>query len=895
MDAQKSEEYLATIAKSTVSSNIRQARQRMARNYLLLWVDTSIDQTNEEYENILKQIQAITGDVNVFTQHDACIDFLTDAQEDIKSFLIVKDTMSQQIMPLINDIPQLHGVYIFIDTEILHEDWIKNWRKIKSVHTNVSDLCQALQINIRRSNQDSIPMSFITANEMASTTNLDQLEPTFMYTQIFKDILLDMEHGKQAIKHFTAYCRNNNSLSPINIDRFEKEYHAQLAIWWYTFPSNIFPVLNYALRTMDAEVIITMGFFLRDVHEQIQQLYEQQVNSYDGKSFKVYRGQGLMKSDFEKLQKTKGGLLSFNNFLSTSKNEAVSLGFAHAALTEPNKVGILLIISIDPFVKSTPFASIEEQSYYEGQEEEILFSMHTVFRVGAIEHMSIENQLYQVELQLTTDDDQQLRLLTDRIREEVRGVTGWQKLGSLLLKIGQFNKAEELYSVLLEQTSDEGERALYYNQLGCAKDDQSDYEKATWYYEQALEILEKTLPSNHPDLATSYNNIGSAYDHIGEYSKALSYYEKAHKIKQKTLPSNHSSMATLYNNLGLMYNNTAEYSKALSYYEKALEIRQETLHTNHPDFAQSYNNIGIAYENMGEYSKALSSHKKSLEIRQKALPSNHPDLATSYNNVGSACDHMGEYSKALLYYEKALEIKQKTLHSDHSSLATSYNNIGSVYDHIGEYSKALSFHEKALEIYKKTLASNHPLLAISKDNIGLVYNHMGEYSKALSFHEEALEIRQKMLPLNQPSLGTSYNNIGSVYNHMGEYSTALSFHEKALEIRQKALPSSHPSLATSYNGIGIVHDNIGEYSKALYFYGKALEIRENALPSNHPDLATSYSNIAKVFNNMKDYAKALSYYERALDIWQRGLARAHPDIKSVQEGIEILKEILKND
>ncbi|CAF4405446.1 unnamed protein product, partial [Adineta steineri] len=161
------------------------------------------------------------------------------------------------------------------------------------------------------------------------------------------------------------------------------------------------------------------------------------------------------------------------------------------------------------------------------------------------------NQLYQVELQLTSDDDQQLRLLTDRIREEAGGSTGWQRLGTLLLKSGQFNKAEELYSVLLEQTSDEREKQHYYNQLGYVKDDQGDYEKAIWYYEQGLEIQEKSLSSNHPSLATSYNNIGIVYKNMGEYSKALSYYEKALEIEQKTLPSNHPSLATSYNNIGL--------------------------------------------------------------------------------------------------------------------------------------------------------------------------------------------------------------------------------------------------------------------------------------------------------------------------------------------------------
>ena len=66
-----------------------------------------------------------------------------------------------------------------------------------------------------------------------------------------------------------------------------------------------------------------------------------------------------------------------------------------------------------------------------------------------------------------------------------------------------------------------------------------EYSKALSYYEQALETLQKTLPANHPSLATSYNNIGVVYKNMGEHSKALSYFERALDIRQRSLPPNH--------------------------------------------------------------------------------------------------------------------------------------------------------------------------------------------------------------------------------------------------------------------------------------------------------------------------------------------------------------------
>jgi tetratricopeptide (TPR) repeat protein len=704
---------------TTASSNTTRTRQGIIENFVLIWLDVNVDPSNEECQNTLTQLRNVANNVNIFTEPNKCVDFITEL-EGVKAFLIVSGTLGRQIISLIHDIPQLHTIYIFGRNTSKYQQWSKSWIKIKGVHTDIAPICESLRHALKQSNQDSIAVSFVAMDKDAASKNLNQLEPSFMYTQIFKGILLEMKHNQQSIKDFTTYCRNGDFGSRISITRFEKEYHAQLAIWWYTYPSFIFDLLNSALRLLEADTIINMGFFIHDLHRQIEKLHKKQVNSYHGKSFIVYRGQGLLSTDFEKLQKTKDGLMSFNNFLSTSKKREVSLGFAASGLGQTDMVGILFEMTIDPLVSSTPFAAIDEISCFKTEEEEILFSMHTVFRIGEITRIDKNNPLYQVELKLTADDDEQLRTLTERMRVETPGATGWQRLGQLLLKLNQFDKAEELYKVLLGQTSDENEKATYYNNLGYVKGNQGDYEKAITYYKQGLAIKQKTVPPNYSSLAISYSNIGSVYYNMAEYSKALSFFEKALEIQKKTLPPNHPSLATSYNNIGSVYDNMGQYSKALSFYEKSLEIRQKTLPPIHPDLATTYNNIGLAYKNMGEHCKALSFYEISVEIRQKTLSPTHPLLASSYNNIGSVYHNMGENSKALSFHEKAIEIRQKTLPPNHPLLASSYNNIASVYKSMKQCPKALSFYERALNILNSSLPENHPFIKRVQENIQLL-------------------------------------------------------------------------------------------------------------------------------------------------------------------------------
>jgi tetratricopeptide (TPR) repeat protein len=869
---------------------------RIVQNFHLVWLDENIDEVNNnDYRNSITKFRQIVNTVNTFIDVDQCMDFITDYKEE-KAFMVISSEFSQIAVPIIQNISQVSSVYIFCENKVHFEKWAQQWSKIKGVYTDIASICEALQQDAHDCEQNSISISIVKPTAGVSNQSLDTLDSSFMYTQILKEILLTIDFQQIHFNEFVTYCREQfvgNPKELKNVDKIEEEYPNRRPIWWYTYNCFLYSMLNRTLRTMEIDLIIKMGFFVRDLHNHIAELHTEQYGGQrHSSSFTVYRGQGLSQIDFDQLKETQGGLLAFNNFLSTSDKYGVSLRFARRAINTFGLVGVLFLMKIDPSISKTPFANVKNVSCYQ-REEEILFSMHSVFRIGQVKQIDENDRLWQVELTLTNDNDPQLQALTKHIQAETFSYgQGWTQLGMLLMKLAHFNKAEELYEILLKQSTTEGEKGYLYNMFGMIKDAQGEYTKATEYYEKSITIIQKILPANHPSLAASYNNIGMLYLNMGDYSKALSSYDKALEIRQKTLPPNHPDLAASYNNIGTVYDSMSEYSKALSSYTKALEMRQKTLPPNHPDLATSYNNIGAVYDSMSEYSKALSYYEKTFEILKKTLPANHPSLATSYNNIGLVYDHMCEYSKALSSFEKALEMRQKTLPSNHPDLATSYNNIGLVYENMREYLKALSYYEKALEIKQKTLPENHPDLATFYNNIGGAYQNMGEYSDALSSYKKALEILKKTLPANHHYLVIFYNNTGSVYDSMGEYSKALSYYENALEIGQQTLPAKHPNLATSYNKIGNVYYNMSEYSKALSFYEKALEILRGTLSTNHRELATSYNNIGIVYKSMGEYSKALSYIERALDILQRLLPPNHPDLKSVKDSIEIVKKKL---
>ncbi|CAF1429628.1 unnamed protein product [Adineta steineri] len=620
--------------KSSVSTSAvanRSMNMQRMQNVLLIWLDNNINENNADCSNTIKQLKRVVNNINTFTDGEECIEFIQTITNN-KICMIVSGSLGQHIVPHVHDISEVDTIFIFCNNQEWHIQWAKEWPKIKGVFTDITSICEALKQAAHQCEQNAISISFVAPNK-----KLDQLDPSFMYSQILKEILLTINFEDKHIQEFITYCRevyDDDEHELKNVNQLQTTYKNNIPIWWYTWDAFLYRMLNQALRLMDVDMIIRMGFFISDLHCDIQRLHSEQFDDHPpGETVILYRGQGLSKENFTEMTKTKGGLLSFSNFLSTSKNRDVSLNFAQQTATNPDLIGILFVMSINTARSTTPFASITDVSYFH-TEDEVLFSMHTIFRIGDIKPMDGNNHLYQVNLTLISDNDQDLRTLTDRIRQETfPDSEGWFRLGKLLFKMGQFNKAQEVYEISLHRTTDESDKAYIYHLLGMIKNDQGEYQEALTYYEKSRDIYEETLPSNDINLGNIYNDIGVVYEDMGDYPKALSYYEKALSIQQQSLPSNHSDLALSYIGLGNVYEKIGDYPKALSSYEKALEIQQQSLPSNHPHLGMSYNNIGRVYENMGNYAKSHSFYERAVQNGQQSLPTSHPTLQQRRKNL----------------------------------------------------------------------------------------------------------------------------------------------------------------------------------------------------------------------------------------------------------------------
>jgi len=832
-------------------------RTHILQNFHLVWLDENI---NEEYQNAITQLQQVVNTVNTFTDIDECIDFITDIVTGEMTLLIISELFSQYILSFVQDIFQIKSVYIMCkNNSKLSEQCEKKWPKLHGVYSDVKSICERIRRDSKMCDHNAVFFSFIKQFDENSVQSLDTLDCSFMYTQILKDILLTIDFTEEHIKQFLAYCRQQFVDSEQNrkfFTKIENEYRNHSSIWWYTSDSCLFGMLNRALRVMDVNVIIKIGFFLRDVHCRITELHDEQFADLDlWCPFTVYRGQGLSVNDFNKLKNTNGGLLSFNSFLSTSFERKTGNLYAENSLGDPDVMSVLFVITIDPSISVTSFAQITGESNFGSDEGEILFSMHSIFRIGEIKQLDSDNpRLWQAELTLTNDNDPQLMAVMQTMKEETLSeYTGWYRLGKLLIKLGQYDKAHELYELLLEQTDDQGQQAHLYNMLGTVYKHQGNNLQALRYYKKSLEMKQAMSTLRRPIFIQSYISIANVCHLMGKHSQALEFYEKCLKLLEKRSTESLVTLCNIYGGIGSTYFHMKDCSKALTYFEKALDIAKKKLPEYHPTLAACYNNVALALHEMNEHSKATEYQKKAVEIRKKMLPSNHPNFVVNLITIALECRNMGEYSEASKLYESALDIWQKTLSKDHPNLAIAYTQLGNIYSHMNELTKSIDYYEKAITIQRKIVPLNHSDFAAVHNHLAMAYKKMGNYSKAIEYCEKAIEILEQRSSSSSSSdlyLANIYANLGGVYKIMSNNEKVIICFEKTIEIYKKLSPID-PNLASIYSSAGLICKNMKDHSKALEYFQLALTIRQQSLSSDDPQITSLQKSIENINKRLK--------------------------------------------
>lgn len=665
-------------------------------DFTIIWLD---EQRNRDDDMMF--FKSHINYCKVFGCLESCTNFIYALKEE-KFFIIFSGYTYPFFVNILLEFPQILRMYLLLsnsnnteekdssndndDMKILFEKhkerlqgpFIEKW----SMFAKILDDIGSLFNGTNRTSPLSVFNVSLSENTLSDVTNNKSL---FLWFQLLIELLLYMDDRDEARTDmsFSTRCHYNDNAKVLKtIANFAESYHPELALHWYTKDSFVYRLINKALRTQDIDTILKFRFFIKDLHNQLTQLhaiYCKTLKQLNITEFTVYRGQVIGVNEFKMLQNNIGNIVSTNSFFSATTNSLVACEFVGDGSCRPQYESVLFQIHIQTTIKTKPYAKVNVLAVI-NDENEIIFSMGTLFTINSVEQLT--DLLWVVDITLTENFDQDLQELFEAYKWDIeKSSSNILTLGIFLMQIGDYARAIHYYEVLSKKPTLDSILliASYYNIVVayCEQD----------LYEQAIRYLEKCVLAYllwFPNAKYNYQENITTRHYDGDKQRYEFTFVTNQDINDETSLEQHLSYiedsvlaSAFFKQLAYIYHKTGKCNEAQRIVKECTHIDKACLDDTHIDW---YNYSVYDHVCQGDYMTAINEYKNTISNYVTRLPSKHPITGVVHYNMGDLFLLANQVDNALAEFHISSNIFRFCLPPQHPLLVSTLAHIELIHN-----------------------------------------------------------------------------------------------------------------------------------------------------------------------------------------------------------------------
>ena len=324
--------------------------------------------------------------------------------------------------------------------------------------------------------------------------------------------------------------------------------------------------------------------------------------------------------------------------------------------------------------------------------------------------------------------------------------------------------------------------------------------------------------------------IGTTYRDLGDYESARAHLARSLEIRERTLRDDDPEIAESLDALAEVLQLEGELEEPEPMFQRALDIRRQRLGSEDAATAATLHNLGDLFHAQGRTEEAEATLRSAVALRRKVLGPDHVDTAASLNALASVLQARGEIDQAEDLLRQALEIRRSRLGDRHPEVARTLHDLALILDDRGDLEGAESALRESVDIWRDLLGDSHTFLWAALANLGVVLKDQGKLGDAEDTLRESLEVLRRNVGGDEPSVGASLYNLARVQQAQGKLPEAEANARESLGILREALPPGHPTLAGVMAGLGSVLVDRGEGAEAEPLLRESLAIYDEAAP-----------------------------------------------------------------
>ncbi len=476
------------------------------------------------------------------------------------------------------------------------------------------------------------------------------------------------------------------------------------------------------------------------------------------------------------------------------------------------------------------------------------------------------------------------------------GVVGttWGLVGQAKLRVIAEREAQ---NAKLEAAKQQAVSNFLSEMLNAADPDRLLGDKVTVLQaaQQALARLDAGALKEQPLIEASVRQtIGLTLYSLSRLDEADAVLRRALEIRERALPADHPDVAETAMNLGVVRRYHGRYAEAEPLLRRALEIRRRVLPADHADTADSLNTLGSLVRAQGRPAEAEALFREALDVSRRALPPGDPKISTVINNLAGPLQELGRFDEAEALLREALEIRRRALPAGHKQIAQSAHNLGAHLRDNGKLAEAEPLMREAVDICRATLPAGHQDTGRALNGLGQLLRAAGKLDEAEPVLVEALEIRRNGGA--RPDVAASLHNLAYLRQDQGRLDEAERLFRESIDLHRAARPGGHPDTASALMRLAKLLSNQGRHGDAEPLLREALDVRRKVYAAGHPAIATGLIELASVLHASGKAADAEPLLREALEIRRTKLGqRAAPTTQAVDALADALGALGRTD
>lgn len=220
--------------------------------------------------------------------------------------------------------------------------------------------------------------------------------------------------------------------------------------------------------------------------------------------------------------------------------------------------------------------------------------------------------------------------------------------------------------------------------------------------------------------------------------EALALYERVLELQRKSLPAQHPEIASTLHEISYAHPDPAT---RLKLRQEALEVYRATYGPRSAYVAELLNDVAMELEFQGLKAQSIDHMRRAVELYAQLLTPDNPRRILLERNLGAVLRDAGQLAEAELWLKGAYE---RELKADGKVDVASASNLSLLYAEQGRWDEALRLNQEAMTLLPERVEPDRRA-SILWGRRALILGHMGRWALA----DEALKGAYERLP---PSL-----------------------------------------------------------------------------------------------------------------------------------------------